>query len=157
MTKLEQKHLITLLSHSPWHRPTQVLQHPLHGLHHPWRPTKQHPILRSRRRKMLLHHLPIHKPAVPSPLVNRLAEHIVQLKFIRAFLRKGIEFRAEQDVVFGVVRIEQRDARGILPVLADCADELVHWCNSRTASDHGDVLCVLTGVLHCTLRPADVD
>lgn len=154
---LEQKHLINLLSHSSWHSPAQALQHPLHGPHHPWRPTKQRPILCSRRRKMLLHHLPIHKPAISCPLGIRLAEHIVQLKFIRAFLRKGIKFRAQQDVVFGVVCIQQRDARGVLRVLANSPDELVHWHYTRAAGDHGDVLCILAGVLHCALGPADVD
>ena len=86
-----------------------------------------------------------------------MAEYIVQLEFIRAFLGKGIEFRAEQDVVFGVVCIEQRDARGVLRVLANSADKLVHWRNARAARDHGDVLCISAGVLHCALGSADVD
>ena len=100
----------------------------------------------------------IHKPRIPGPVLARPAQHIAHLKPLRIIPCKRIQLRPQQDIVLGVVRIQQRDARvGVGGVFADRPDELVHGGDACAAGDHADAFRVAARVLHCALGAADVD
>lgn len=89
------------------------------------------------------------------PVGRGRVEDVEDLEPVLVVLEQTLEFGEEEDVLLRDVGVDERDGRGVAGILCGGAHDLDHGCDTGSASDHGEVLGEVGGVLEVALGTLD--
>lgn len=106
----------------------------------------------------LVDHLLAHESDATSPARRSVVQHIVNAEPALVSLGQLVELLLQQDILKVDVSVDEIDFfGGVLGVVQDVRDDLVHGCDAGSACEHAEFGNPAWGVLELSLGSANAD